>query len=166
MENEITLKYQLSQAELLGAIRAQSTRAWSFRFLGVFILGMIAYALVQQLVYGATLDWLVFTLAPVLIVAAALGVFTFYNPLMRRRIRQHPQFVSAQDWKFSDEGVDWQTIAGKSQREWQAYPRFSEDPNFFFLFLKSNAFVPIPKRAFASADEQARFRELLKRKTM
>jgi hypothetical protein len=164
MENEISLKYQLSESELMDAIRAQSMRTWSFRFLVVFILILFIYLGVQQLVYGTTLDWFLFTLAPIVIVSGVLAFFTYSNPLVRRRIRQEPKYTSEQAWQFSESGVQSKTAFGESKREWQVYPKVAEDAKYFILFLPSNAYTPIPKRAFASADELIRFRALLKRK--
>ena len=164
MENEINLTYQLSENELMDVIRAQSMRTWSFRFLAGFIVILYAYIAVQQIVYGATLELMFFTLAPVILVTVILVLFTLSNPLVRRRIRKEPKYTCEQVWQFSEERIHWQTPYAEANRVWETYPRVEEDSKYFIFFLKSNAFTPIPKRAFASADEIIRFRELLKRK--
>jgi hypothetical protein len=164
MADEINLRYKLSEDELLGAIRAQSMRSWSFRFLVVLILIMLVYVGVQQIMYGATLDLFIFSLAPIVIVALILVVFTYYNPIVRYRIRKQPKYIAEQTWKFSEDNVHWKTEYSESTSEWKTYSKIVEDKQFFWLFLQSNLFTPIPKRAFSSPNELSRFRELLKRK--
>jgi len=164
MADEIDLRYKLSEDELLGAIRAQSMRSWSFRFLVVFIFIMLVYVGVQQIMYDATLDLFIFSLAPIILVALILAVFTYYNPIVRSRIRKQPKYIAEQTWKFSEENVHWKMESSESTSEWKTYSKVVEDQQFFVLFLQSNHFTPIPKRAFARADELSRFRELLNRK--
>lgn len=164
MTDEIDLRYRLSEDELLGALRAQSMRSWSFRFLMVFIFILLVYVGVQQIAYAAAFEVFIFSLAPIILVALILGVFTYYNPIVRYRIRKQPKYLAEQTWEFFEDKVHWKTEYSESTGEWKNYARFVEDKQFFLLFLQSNLFTPIPKRVFASVDEQTRFRELLKRK--
>lgn len=164
MVDEINLRYQLSEDELLGAIRAQSMRTWSFRFLVVFIFIMLVYVGVQQIMYGAPFDLFIFSLAPIILVVLILAVFTYYNPIVRYRIRKQPKYLAEQTWEFSEDNVYWKTEYSESTSEWETYSKIVEDKQFFLLFLQSNRFTPIPKRLFASVDETTRFRELLNRK--
>ncbi len=164
MDSEINLRYQLTENELMDAIRAQSMRTWSFRFLVGFILVVYVYIAIEQIVFGPTLESLLVTLVPVMLVTVVLIFFTFSNPIMRRRVRQEPKYTCEQVWRFSEENILWKTPYSEVKREWAMYPKIAENAKYFFLFLKTNTFTPIPKRAFVNADEVSRFRELLKRK--
>ncbi|MBI5031312.1 MAG: YcxB family protein [Chloroflexi bacterium] len=163
MDSEINLRYQLTENELLDAIRTQSMRTWSFRFLVAFILVVYIYIIVEQIIFRAPIESFGVTLAPVILVTVVFVFFTFSNPIMRRRIRKQPKYTCEQEWRFSEESIFWKTPYSEVKREW-TYPKTSENAKYFVLFLKTNAFTPIPKRAFANANEESRFRELLKRK--
>lgn len=164
MDNEINLRYQLSENELLSAMRAQSMRTWSFRFLIVFIVVMLVLAGVQVMLMNSPLDETMVLLAPIALVLVVLAAFTYFNPIMRYRIRKEPKYITEQIWRFSEDSVHWKTAYSESTSGWKSYARVVESKNFYSLFLQSNMFTPIPKRAFANAEEESRFRELLKRK--
>ncbi len=164
MDNEINLRYKLSENELLTAMRAQAMRTWSFRILIMFIAIMLVYVGIQLLTLNSSLDVALISLAPIVIVIVILAVFTYFNPIVRYRIRKEPKYIAEQTWRFSEDSVHWKTEYSESTSGWKSYARVVESKNFFSLFLQSNLFTPIPKRAFANADEESRFRELLKRK--
>ena len=164
MDNEINLRYQLTESELLSALRAQSMRGWSFKFLVVFIAIMLIYAGVQLVAFNSSMDGMLILLTPIVIVILILALFTYLNPIVRYRIRKEPKYIAEQVWRFSEDNVNWKTEYSESNSGWKNYARVVESKDFFNLFLQSNLFTPIPKRAFANIDEETRFRELLKRK--
>jgi len=164
MTDSIHLQFSPTEQELLAAVRTRSMRAWSFRGLVLFLMGMFVYAGIQAIVYNSAVDLICFSLAPALVVAAILGVFTYANPLLKKRIRQDQKYTAEQTWEFSEENVVWKTEFSETQNNWQSYKQAAEYKNFFLLYVQGNRFAPIPKRAFANADALARFRDLLKRK--
>jgi len=62
-------------------------------------------------------------------------------------------------------GVTLSTANCRYDYPWQAIPAFAETPNTFLLHVADLAFHIVPKRAFASADEQAAFRHMLQNLT-
>ena len=164
MTNEINLTYTPTEKELLAAIRTRSTNAWSFRILVLFLFSILILAGVQAVLYASTLDLVCFSLLPAAIVVGILGLFTYANPLLKKRIRQDPKYLAEQDWQLSEDEVHWKTQFSETKNQWTSYVKAGEQKDFFLLYPQSNLFTPIPKRAFANLDEQTRFRNLLKRK--
>jgi hypothetical protein len=110
-------------------------------------------------------DWgsVLIAFLPMVVILSVFALF-YYGPFTRIRLSREPRFFIEQNWRFTEEGVHHQTEHGESQNAWSAYVQASENSQFFFLFLGKNMIAPIPKRAFVSTEEQAQFRELLKRK--
>jgi hypothetical protein len=102
---------------------------------------------------------------PVVAVIFILGVLTFYNgyivPLLTWR--RQPTLADRYSVEFSDEGVQCNTSTTNTQMQWQAYQRVIETKQYYYLVLSKFVVSVIPKRVFSSAQEEAAFRELIKR---
>lgn len=159
---EIILRYQLTEDEVIDAMRTRILRSWSVRLL---FLAAILFALITLVINLATGDvtMIIMAIAPIVLVGG-LFVFFYYSPYTRARLRNEPRFFIEQHWRFGEDDIDHKTQHGESHQTWSTYTKAGETPHFFFLFLNQNQIAPIPKRAFANAQEQTRFRELLKRK--
>lgn len=159
---EIELRYTLTVDEAVSAMRSRILRNWSVRWL---FLAASLFALTTLVFNLATGDIALIIVAVVpIILVAGLFIFFYYSPYTRARLRNEPRFFIEQHWRFGEDRIDHKTKQGESHQTWATYAKASETAQFFFLFLNHNQIAPIPKRAFANAQEQARFRELLKRK--
>ena len=159
---EIILRYQLTENEVVDIMRTRILRSWSVRLL---FLAAILFALTTLAINLATGDvtMIIMAIAPIILVGG-LFVFFYYSPYTRARLRNEPRFFIEQNWRFGEDSIDHKTQHGESHQTWSTYAQAGETPHFFFLFLNQNQIAPIPKRAFANVQEQARFRALLKRK--
>lgn len=159
---EILLRYQLTEDEVMDAMRTRIVRSWSVRLV---FLAAIVFALITLVVNLATGDVTLIIVAMVpIVLVGGLFVFFYYSPYTRARLRTEARFFIEQTWRFGEEVIEHQTQYGRAHQTWSTYVQAGETPRFFFLFLSQNQIAPLPKRAFANAQEQTRFRELLKRK--
>ncbi|HXY79271.1 MAG TPA: YcxB family protein [Candidatus Bathyarchaeia archaeon] len=66
-------------------------------------------------------------------------------------------------YTISDEGVEQDCATARGEFQWATYLKAQETPDFFLLYVRRTMAHPIPKRAFASAEEISQFREMLRR---
>lgn len=66
---------------------------------------------------------------------------------------------------FSDEGVQTRTPVSEGLMQWRAFKTTDETDHCYMLRMANRAYVIVLKRAFATAQDQARFRELIERHT-
>lgn len=86
------------------------------------------------------------------------------NPLLAWQVGRDPTHYVEQTWQFSDEGVHFKSEHADSQNTWGTFVKAREDEKFYFLFLNKQIYNVIPKRAVASAADETRLRDLLRRK--
>lgn len=76
--------------------------------------------------------------------------------------RRHPRLASEQSFCFSEAEVSWSFPEGKSRVAWTYFRDVRELGTFYLLRSKTPPLgYAIPKRAFQSAADQHRFRELV-----
>ena len=66
---------------------------------------------------------------------------------------------------FSDDGVQTQTSVSEGLMKWTAFKTSYETDQCYMLFMANRAYIILLKRAFASAQDEARFCDLLERHT-
>lgn len=159
---EIVLRYQLTEDEVVDAMRSRIARSWSVRLLFLAAMLFALTTIVMNLATG-NVTLIIVAIVPIALVGG-LFLFFYYSPYARMRIRNESRFFIEQNWRFGENGIEHRTQHGTAHQTWSIYVKASETPRFFFLFLNQNQIAPIPKRAFANPQEQTRFRELLKRK--
>jgi len=161
----ITVKFLLtreSYAELCKALGKRST-GLSSRGWGILLWILLTFPTRAILEKAFSLKW---PMELQLLVAAAVsGAVTFW---IRRNAlqRQRAGFVEDDEieYRFSEAGIDKRTRRAESKLEWGIYARFWETDEVIFLCYPNQTVDPVPKKAFASADDLAAFKELLSRK--
>jgi hypothetical protein len=78
--------------------------------------------------------------------------------------RREPGLHGEYRFEFSEDGIGFRTAHIDSKLEWNVYREVVENRQLFLLFHGRRAFSIIPKRAFASPEEESAFRDLLIRK--
>jgi hypothetical protein len=87
-----------------------------------------------------------------------VAAFTVIPPLAFRR---EPKFRDDYSVTFSPEGIHFRTAHIESQLQWSLYSRALVDGHSYVLYYGSHQFTVIPKRVFASSNQQQAFERLL-----
>jgi hypothetical protein len=82
-----------------------------------------------------------------------------------RRAQRDRRLRSPTTCQVKDEQFMTQNMLGESCLEWEAFHRIIETRSYYlFVFaLNRRTFVLVPRRAFASAEQEATFQEIVKR---
>ncbi len=94
----------------------------------------------------------------ILVLIAAFGVV----PVVV--FRREAKFRDEYSLTFSAEGIHFRTVHIDSQLQWSMYNRALVDAHSFVLYYGARSFTVIPKRDFATADQQAAFERLIEMK--
>lgn len=99
-----------------------------------------------------------------------LPILLFFSVLLQpwlasRQVNKNERMRTETTWTVSDDGLLVTTGYGQSKIDWETFGKVVETGDYFLLLYSWNRrlFQIIPKRAFASPDEMADFREYLKR---
>ena len=94
-----------------------------------------------------------------------LGVLAFFLviPLISAwQTYSNPRVREGTRYQLSNNGVEMETSVGSANLSWAAFGRAVETPSLFLFFVTKGMAYAIPKRSFASEEEAAAFRELLR----
>lgn len=154
----VHVEFQLTQEEFRAFARWQVRRSKVVRRLAIliafeFVLGAVL-AFTAAAVVGATL--LVLSIAQVVLYAAL-----FATAPARAWKKATPGLRGQQVIEFSDAGVHAQSTNSESESRWAMYTRTVQLDDLYLLGVTGNKFILIPRRAFASPDDEARFRAIV-----
>jgi hypothetical protein len=89
----------------------------------------------------------------------------FVIDIPRRHFRADPKFREEYHLRFSDAGIDYKSTHASGFFDWTFYSSVIEDDSFYLLLYGKDlhSVSVIPKRAFRDREQEATFRELLRR---
>jgi hypothetical protein len=82
----------------------------------------------------------------------------------RQAFRREPKFRDEYLLQFSDDGIQFVTPQIDALIQWSLYTRVIESERFYLLVYGRNMMSVIPKRAFASVEQQNAFGAMLRRR--
>lgn len=91
----------------------------------------------------------------------ALLLIAAFTVLPALAFRREPKFRDDYSLAFSPEGIHFRTAHIDSQLQWSMYSRALVDAYSYVLYYGSRQFTVIPKRVFASAEQQQAFEQLI-----
>lgn len=165
----ICVKFALTAAEYGAAVRRLSWSFARFKFFAAWVVVMLVYGLAVLLVSDVVyLGHIPTVNAVVGITALAVGlllglsmVSTLYlNP--GRDYRREAALRSEQRLCFSDREITQSALHGESRVQWAFFQRAIETPEVYLLRYRRRFGVILPKRAFATSSDEARFRDLVR----
>lgn len=126
---------------------------------------------------GLMLAWGIFNVAQagrltlmslyLLLFPIVLAAFLWWGmPLaLGRRVRRDSRLRSPTTWEIGDAQVTMRNEFGESRLEWTTFGRVVETKAHYLLTYSAyrGAFALLPRRAFASAEQEAAFREIVRR---
>jgi hypothetical protein len=167
MSDPIVIKFTLSRAELVRAIRLLMLRQkvlWLLIPVGLAWIGSPFISYYAEWLNGQKAVFqpqgLVYTVIGIAFFVFLFGVVPGWSVRkMNPAIRDNPQ-----EFRFTETEVDSINGVAQGKLDWKLWVRFGETKEFFLLYPNTQAANILPKRAFASTAEQDAFRELVARK--
>lgn len=160
LPTDVILQFQYTEAEYVAAVHSYYNRAFH---IGTYLIALGVVFLASLYLWFATDEPVIFFGVSIfLLIVATPLVFYFVTPrtTFRRESRLHDTY-----WlRFDDEGIAFKTEHINSNLDWALYQQAWENKRFFFLIYGKQMYTIIPKRVFADAEQEARFRMLTQRK--
>jgi hypothetical protein len=159
----VEIQFALAPADYVRAMRAfllRDARVWiAMAMVVVIFAGGIA-----NLVAVGELNLMGFFL---LLFPWVLAAYLWWGwpASVGRRAQRDRRLRSPTTCQINDEQFVTQNVLGESCLEWEAFHRIIETRSYYlFVFaLNRRTFVIVPRRAFSSAEEEAAFRDIVKR---
>jgi hypothetical protein len=162
MSQSLTLRYTPNQQDYAKVLRLFFLQRTGTRISLAFLViafGLILFAILSK---GSppTVFELIWLLLPPLFV---LFVFFIQPSRIAAQAARNEQLITEATWEVSDEGVQISSSFGSTHLDWDALNKLVTTQEYYLLLLKTNknAFRFLPRRAFASPQEQDQFLELV-----
>jgi YcxB-like protein len=148
------------------SITTDSLRKFLIPFWGIIFLlfASAGFALTAKAV-GFAVPFAMGSLWGVLFLPAFLLSMCYVTPYFAAKslYKNSVNLHNAIHYSFSDDLVTQEMASGRAELLWSAFIRVRETPHLFLFYVQKHLAHPVPKRAFASEQEIAGFRELIRR---
>ena len=165
MPGPIVVRFTMTKAEYLAAFRQHLFRSKPILLASAFFLLGMSLPLITYL-YCLGLGIRHSFSEAELVWPAVAGVMLVLifgcSPAVSYRKTNPSLRDQEQEYRFTEAGAEVRTGISEGRMDWKAWPRFKETPQFFMLFPSSTTIHILPKRAFASPEDQASFRAMLR----
>jgi hypothetical protein len=81
----------------------------------------------------------------------------------RTLVKNNANVKGAIRYSISEDLVVQEMVTGRAELRWSTFVRVRETSDLFLLYVQKQLAHPIPKRAFASAQEISAFRDIVRR---
>jgi hypothetical protein len=161
VEKIISLRFKYAEEEYVSATRFYLTRAADFWFQlaagALFVLAGLFLVLLTDL--QPVIAFILTFVGVVWLFVWVLALFVMPG----QRFRGEPKFKDEYFLQFSDDGIQFKTTQVDALIQWSLYRKVLENDKFYLLIYGKNMLSVIPRRAFAGANEEAAFKEMLGR---
>lgn len=166
-DTPISLLVKLQFADIYSASFIATARLFRFLLIGVGMIVVFSAALLVSLIFHPNprldrhevmfqlrpLPWLIAALAFLLLVLPALNAW---------KMLKDPRVKNGYRYSFSDSGMGFESSVTKATVKWAAFLKATESASAFLLYTSKNAAHSLPKRSFASDQDIAALRDLLR----
>ena len=160
----VQLNFQLTEKEYLAAIRLYVLHSTELllRLIIFYVLLSAGLFLLTALLDFALPIWAFIAMVGLLGVSMVNG-YLIGGP--RRYYRGDPKFRDEYNLTFRDSGVEFRTQNINASIAWSMYTHVIENDKFYLTVYGRDihSVSIIPKRAFVSSNQEAAFREMLRR---
>ena len=151
------LRYEITPAEHLEMVKVvRSSLAGRLIRIYLAVIGL-SLGIVSYLYFDRSLGLLMILLFIVFII---LQVFLPYI-IHRRVYYRNPRFFGMRTVTFDDEELKSDSEIAHVEKKWSSFEKFKETNNLFLTYQTKDVVGIVPKRAFATQDDVAQFRNLL-----
>ena len=155
----VQVRFHLTSAEYQRATLRVCMSLWLYRGF-IVVTALVFMAGIGFAQNGATGPGL--SLIGVAIVwSLAIGWAFFIRPALR--FRREPRLGGEQFLSFAEDEIKARDAHAESRIKWSMYDRVIETGDLYLLHITRMLATVLPKRAFASPGDEARFRELVRR---
>jgi YcxB-like protein len=158
----VSLDVQLRAGDLywIYAMRAITAGWWVRGYLALGLIILVALA-------PKLLPFLALLILPP-IVFLVLAIFLYlllFRPYLRARafVRHTHGERDSVRYTFSQDGIDVKSAHSETHFQWAAVVRAKQTAHLFVLYLSKSSSIVVPKRCFASIEQQSSFQGLVKR---
>lgn len=163
MQEVISLQFKYTEAEAVAAMRLYMKRSADFK-IRVAVCLLYSFACVFLAAWlGLDFDSEVILLFAFVACLPFLIGFLHLFVIPRQRFRRGSKSHGESLLQFSDDGIHLKTSQVDALLQWSLYDKVLEDERLYLLVDEKSMIYLIPKRAFASASQEAAFRALLGR---
>ncbi len=159
----IEVQFTPEPGDYVRTTRAFFARDWRTWLTMVLVGGGVAWGIYNLVSAGRMTLMNLYLLAfPV----ALAGFLWLGLPLtIERRVRRDRRLCSPTTWEIGDAQVVMRNVFGESRLEWATFGRVVETKAHYLLTYSASrgAFALLPRRAFASAEQEGAFREIVRR---
>ena len=159
-ESMVRLSFQLTKKEYAKAMRFYLRKSWRVSWLQGLILVLALAGVLWSAWAMGTLD-LLHTFALVLLLLVAGVLLWVYAVQPGRTFAQDPALSRAVTFCFSPEDIVREGEETVEYLDWQV-KRFWRSRDFYYLFQADGSWLLLPRRAFASAQTQGKFEDLVR----
>ncbi|HKU72641.1 MAG TPA: YcxB family protein [Pyrinomonadaceae bacterium] len=160
----LQLNFQLTEKEYIAAIRLYALHSTEIlaRLIILWVLVSAGLFLLTLVLDFALPIWALIAMIGLVGVALTQG-YLFDRP--RRYFRGNPKFRDEYHLAFSDSGIEFKTQSVNATLAWSMFTRVIENDKFYLTVYGKDlhSVSVIPKRAFVSTQQEASFREMLRR---
>ena len=160
----VQLNFQLTEKEYIAAIRLYALHSTEIllRLIILWILVAAGLFLLTLLLDFALPVWALIAMIGLVGVSLTQGYF-YDRP--RRYFRGDPKFRDEYHLSFSDSGIGFKTQNIDATLAWSMFTRVIENDKFYLTVYGRDlhSVSVIPKRAFVSTQQEATFRQMLRR---
>jgi hypothetical protein len=161
LPQSITIKFKYSQFEYVEAIQR------FYRNTSKMILEVVVSLILFVIGLGVTLYMRVSLYSVFLMVVSIFYLFVtfiFYQIIPEKRSRLESKFRDEYYLSFSQDGVKYKNSQIDNIYPWTHYQKVWEAPKYYYLIYSKEGVTIIPKRAFATLEDEQSFRQLLAEK--
>lgn len=156
--SEILMEVYYTQEDMERAFAAHLRHAWRHRWLWMTAVGLLAGIMGLLGGSGPMLALGVY------FVLLAFGLPWFMRRSLARNFIRDPTWHELFSWRVAEDGILAHRTHVDSRVGWPIIQKVIEDRHVYLLYPQRQVFWIIPKRAFASADDEEQFRAILYRK--
>ena len=160
----VQLDFSHTEKEYLAAVRLYVWRSGElFARVCITYLFLAGIVLMLPILFEFLIPY--WALVILLVIGGVGWYHGFVIDLPRRHFRANPKFREEYHLRFSDAGIDYKSTHASGSFDWTFYNSVIEDDSFYLLLYGKDlhSISVIPKRAFRDREQEAAFRELLRR---
>ncbi len=164
MNEPITIKFSLTKEDWLRAWRRHLLQNSSFKWnvfwiVFSFLIGGVAWLATHFLPITTAAHWVLWACTGGLTLAEIVR----FEATPRQVLGKAPEILEERSYSFLDESIRIITTKTDAQVKWDKYCRVISDRYSFLLYSGKISFPVIPRRAFANAEQEKAFEEMMRR---
>lgn len=155
---QIDIKFQYTEKEYVKAVRKYLVFTDTIKKLDL-VLAIIGVPCTLVYLFLSSVHWFsILLLVCAVLFSGFVGLQYLYTPMMI--FRKTPKFKEEYHLTFTPEGILFETETIHSELKWDAYTKFWESEDCYYLVQEEHIYTILPKRAFGREVEKLAFEQM------